>query len=122
MRVTSHLIRRSQARRALRDMSIINSKLKIIRDRFNNFSYHRRLVRDAEERESFCERVIMLLLTLDDIEGGDLTVRSTKRSMVNEMEPMLDVIDPQYGQPKTDIIILMGIHYKRERRDTTKIK
>ncbi len=37
----------------------------------------------------------MLLLTVDAIEGADLMVRTAKKSMVDELEAMLDVVDPQ---------------------------
>ncbi|CAI0404472.1 unnamed protein product [Linum tenue] len=91
----AYLIRRSQALRALRDLAIAKAKLKEIRGMFNNFSYRRQVSRDAEERQRFTERIIVLLLTVDSIEGADLMVRSSKRSMVDELEAMLDVVDPQ---------------------------
>lgn len=64
----AYLIRRSQALRALRELAIAKTKLKEIRAFFNNFSYRRRLVRDAEERQRFSEKIIVLLLTVDAIE------------------------------------------------------
>ncbi|KAK6132176.1 hypothetical protein DH2020_034077 [Rehmannia glutinosa] len=91
----AYLIRRSQALRALRELAIAKTKLKEIRALFNNFSYRRRLARDAEERQKFSEKIIVLLLTVDAIEGADLMVRSAKKSMVDELEAMLDVVDPQ---------------------------
>ncbi|KAF5947594.1 hypothetical protein HYC85_013551 [Camellia sinensis] len=51
--------------------------------------------RDAEECQRFSEKIIVLLLTVDGIEGADLMVRAGKRSMVDELEAMLDVVDPQ---------------------------
>nr|AGV54193.1 hypothetical protein [Phaseolus vulgaris] len=93
----AYLIRRSKALRALRELAVAKSKLKEIRAQFNNFSYRRHMARDAEERQRFSEKIIVLLLTVDAIEGADIMVRSAKRSMVDELEAMLDVVDPQPG-------------------------
>ncbi|XP_027355739.1 BAG family molecular chaperone regulator 7 [Abrus precatorius] len=93
------VIRRSKALRALRALAVAKSKLKEIRAQFNNFAYRRHVSRDAEERQRFSEKIIVLLLTVDAIEGADLMVRSAKRSMVDELEAMLDVIDPQPALP-----------------------
>ncbi|KAK4480614.1 hypothetical protein RD792_013692 [Penstemon davidsonii] len=95
MSFRAYLIRRSQALRALRELAIAKNKLKEIRALFNNFTYRRRLSRDAEERQKFTEKLIVLLLTVDAIEGADLMVRAAKKSMVDELEAMLDVVDPQ---------------------------
>ncbi|XP_022737601.1 BAG family molecular chaperone regulator 7 [Durio zibethinus] len=91
----AYLIRRSQALRALRELAVAKSKLKEIRAYFNNFSYRRQVAQDAEERQRFSEKIIVLLLTVDAIEGADLMVRAAKKSMVDELEAMLDVVDPQ---------------------------
>ncbi|XP_004514522.1 BAG family molecular chaperone regulator 7 [Cicer arietinum] len=91
----AYLIRRSKALRALRELAIAKSKLKEIRALFNNFSYRRRIANDAVEHQRFSEKIIVLLLTVDAIEGVDLMVRSAKKSMVDELEAMLDVVDPQ---------------------------
>ncbi|CAN1842760.1 BAG family molecular chaperone regulator 7 [Linum perenne] len=91
----AYLIRRSQALRALRELAIAKAKLKELRALFNNFSYRRQVSRDAVERQRFSEKIIVLLLTVDAIEGADLMVRASKRSMIDELEAMLDVIDPQ---------------------------
>ncbi|KZV41417.1 BAG family molecular chaperone regulator 7-like [Dorcoceras hygrometricum] len=91
----AYLIRRSQSLRALRELAVAKTKLKEIRALFHNFSYRRRLARDAEERQRFSEKIIVLLLTVDAIEGADRTVRAARRSMVDELEAMLDVVDPQ---------------------------
>lgn len=64
----AYLIRRSQALRALRELAIAKTKLKELRALFNNFSYRRRVARDAEERQRFSEKIIVLLLTVDAIE------------------------------------------------------
>ncbi|MED6167293.1 hypothetical protein PIB30_001189 [Stylosanthes scabra] len=93
----AYLIRRSKALRALRELAVAKSKLKEIRAQFNNFSYRRHLTRDAEERQRFSEKIIVLLLTVDAIEGVDRMVRYAKRSIVDELEAMLDVVDPQPG-------------------------
>ncbi|GAB2265402.1 hypothetical protein Dimus_000461 [Dionaea muscipula] len=89
-----YLIRRSRALRALRELAVAKTKLKEIRALFHNFSYRNRIVRDAEERQKFSEKIIVLLLTVEAIEGADLMVRTAKKSMVDELEAMLDVIDP----------------------------
>nr|GMC61896.1 BAG family molecular chaperone regulator 7 [Ipomoea batatas]GME10988.1 BAG family molecular chaperone regulator 7 [Ipomoea batatas] len=93
----AYLIRRSQVLRALRELAIAKTKLRELRTLFNNFSYRRRVARDAEERQRFSEKIIVLLLTVDAIEGADILVRATKKSMVDELEAMLDVVDPQPG-------------------------
>ncbi|MED6149610.1 hypothetical protein PIB30_064117 [Stylosanthes scabra] len=93
----AYLIRRSKALRALRELAVAKSKLKEIRAQFNNFSYRHHLTRDAEERQRFSEKIIVLLLTVDAIEGVDRMVRYAKRSIVDELEAMLDVVDPQPG-------------------------
>lgn len=64
----AYLIRRSQALRALRELAIAKAKLKDIRALFNNFTYRRRVNQDAEERQRFTEKIIVLLLTVDSIE------------------------------------------------------
>lgn len=64
----AYLIQRSQTLRALRELAIAKTKLKEIRALFNNFSYRRRLVRNAEELQRFSEKIIVLLLTVDAIE------------------------------------------------------
>ncbi|KAG7538898.1 IQ motif EF-hand binding site [Arabidopsis suecica] len=91
----AYLIRRSKSLRALRDLAIAKTKLKELRASFHNFSYRRLISRDAEERQKFSEKIIVLLLTVDAIEGVDVMVRGAKRSMVDELEAMLDVVDPQ---------------------------
>ncbi|GMH08791.1 hypothetical protein Nepgr_010631 [Nepenthes gracilis] len=95
MSFRDYLIRRSRALRALRDLAVAKTKLKEIRALFHNFSYRNRVASDAEERQKFSEKIIVLLLTVDAIEGADLMVRAAKRSMVDELEAMLDVVDPQ---------------------------
>ncbi|XP_062153722.1 BAG family molecular chaperone regulator 7 [Alnus glutinosa] len=90
----AYLIRRSQTLRALRDLAVAKTKLKEIRSLFHNFSYRRRVAHDAEERQRFAEKIIVLLLTVDAIEEAGLMVRAAKRSMVDELEAMLDVVDP----------------------------
>ncbi|KAI4384726.1 hypothetical protein MLD38_002841 [Melastoma candidum] len=95
MNFRAYLIRRSQVLRALRELAVAKAKLKEIRALFNNFSYRRRLSRDAEERQRFSEKVIVLLLSVEAIEGVDLMVRCSKKAMVNELEVILDVVDPQ---------------------------
>ncbi|GKB31522.1 BAG family molecular chaperone regulator 7 [Tanacetum coccineum] len=97
MTFREYLVRRSQSLRALRELVVAKRKLKELRGLFNNFSYRRKVARDAEERQKFSEKVIVLLLTVDAIEGADIMVRAAKRSMVDELEAMLDVVDPQPG-------------------------
>ncbi|GAA0161600.1 hypothetical protein LIER_39262 [Lithospermum erythrorhizon] len=76
-------------------MAIAKTKLKELRGLFNNFTYRRRVARDAEERQRFNEKIIVLLLTVDVVEGADLMVRSTKKFIVDNLEIILDVVDPQ---------------------------
>ncbi|XP_057980667.1 BAG family molecular chaperone regulator 7-like [Malania oleifera] len=95
MNFRGHLIRRSQALWSLRELAVAKAKLKEIRALFNNFSYRHRIARDAEERQRFSERIIVVLLTVDAIQGIDLMVRASRRSMLDELEAMLDAVDPQ---------------------------
>lgn len=95
MSFRAHLVRRSQVLRGLRELAVAKAKLKELRALFTNFSYRRRIVRDAEERQRFSEKIIVLLLTVDSIEGPDYMVRAAQRSLVAELEAMLDVMDPQ---------------------------
>ncbi|GMH18289.1 hypothetical protein Nepgr_020130 [Nepenthes gracilis] len=89
-----YLIRRSRALRALRDLANAKAKLKEIRAQFRNICYRNHVARDAEERQKFSEKIIVLLLTVDAIEGADMMVRAAKRSMVDELEAMLNAVDP----------------------------
>lgn len=68
MSFRAYLIRRSQALRALRELAIAKTKLKELRALFHNFAYRRHVVRDAEERQRFSEKIIVLILTVDAIE------------------------------------------------------
>ncbi|KAM0013358.1 putative BAG family molecular chaperone regulator/7/8 [Helianthus debilis subsp. tardiflorus] len=91
----SYLIRKSMALRALRELAIAKGKLKEVKALFNNYSYSRRLTHDEEERQKFSERIIVLLLTVDATEGANIMARTVKRSMVDDLEAMLDIVDPQ---------------------------
>ncbi|KAI4383065.1 hypothetical protein MLD38_008945 [Melastoma candidum] len=104
MNFRAYLIRRSQVLRALRELAVAKTKLKEIRALFNNFSYRRCLSRDAEERQRFSEKIIVLLLSVEAIEGVDLMVRCAKKAMVGELEAILDVVDP----PPADRSLSMG--------------
>ncbi|KAK4789589.1 hypothetical protein SAY86_016893 [Trapa natans] len=95
MSFKAYFVRRSRALRALKELAIAKVKLKEIRSLFNNFSYRRRIAHDVEERQRFSEKIIVLLLTVDAIEGADLMVRGSKKSILDELEAMLDVVDPQ---------------------------
>lgn len=99
MTFKAYLVRRSQALRALRELAVAKGKLKELRLLFNNFAYRRRVARDAEERQRFTEKIIVVLLTVDAIEGADVMVRAAKRSMTDELEAMLDVVDPHPAGP-----------------------
>lgn len=70
MSFRAYLIRRSQALRALRELAVAKAKLKEIRVLFNN--YRRRPTHDAEECQKISEKIIVLLITVDDIEVRDL--------------------------------------------------
>ncbi|KAF9668776.1 hypothetical protein SADUNF_Sadunf14G0038600 [Salix dunnii] len=86
----TYLIRRSQTLRSLRELAIRKAKLKEIRMLFNNFTYRRCITSDVVERKSLAERIIALLLS-----GADLMVRAARRSMLDELEAMLDLVDPE---------------------------
>lgn len=75
MTFRAYLIRRSQALRALRDLAVAKTKLKEVRALFNNFSYRCQVARDAEERQKFSEKIIVLLLTVDAIEVSLLSFK-----------------------------------------------
>ena len=66
MSFRAYLIRRSQALRALRELAVAKAKLKEIRVLFNNC--RRRANHDAVERQRISEMIIILLITVDDIE------------------------------------------------------
>lgn len=68
MAFRAYLIHRSKALRALRELAVAKTKLKEIRTLFNNFSYRRQVAQNAEERQKFSEKIIVLLLTVDAIE------------------------------------------------------
>lgn len=68
MSFRAHLVRRSQMLRGLRELAIAKAKLKELRVFFSNFSYRRRIAADAEERQRFSEKIIVLLLTVDAIQ------------------------------------------------------
>ncbi|KAJ1277457.1 hypothetical protein BS78_04G005600 [Paspalum vaginatum] len=98
----AHLAHRSQVLRCLRDLAVAKAKLKEIRSFFYNISYRRRIAHDSEERQRFAEKIIVLLLTVDALEGPDYMVRNAKRSMLEELEGMLEIVDPQPpGKPRT---------------------
>lgn len=68
MSFRSYLVRRSQVLCGLRDLAIAKAKLKEIRALFSNFTYRHRIECDAEERQRFSEKIVVLLLTVDSIE------------------------------------------------------
>ncbi|PUZ62574.1 hypothetical protein GQ55_4G368600 [Panicum hallii var. hallii] len=95
MTYRAHLAHRSQVLRCLRDLAVAKAKLKEIRSLFYNISYRRRIANDHEERQRFSEKIIVLLITVDALEGPDYMVRVAKKSMLEELEAMLEVVDPQ---------------------------
>ncbi|CAM0912510.1 unnamed protein product [Alopecurus aequalis] len=95
MNYRTHLAHRSQVLRCLRDLAVAKAKLKELRSLFYNLSYRRRITHDPEERQRFTEKIIVLLLTVDALEGPDYMVRTAKKSMLEELEGMLDIVDPQ---------------------------
>ncbi|TKW19183.1 hypothetical protein SEVIR_4G003800v4 [Setaria viridis] len=95
MNYRAHLAHRSQVLRCLRDLAVAKAKLKEIRSLFYNISYRRRIAHDHEERQRFSEKIIVLLITVDALEGPDYMVRTAKKSMLEELEAMLEVVDPQ---------------------------
>ncbi|KAM3196846.1 hypothetical protein ACQJBY_072504 [Aegilops geniculata] len=95
MNYRAHLAHRSQVLRCLRDLAVAKAKLKELRSLFYNLSYRRRLSHDHEERQRFSEKIIVLLLTVDALEGPDFMVRTAKKSMLEELESMLEIVDPQ---------------------------
>lgn len=68
MTFRSYLARRSQILRCLRELAVAKARLKEIRAIFYNFSYRRRVANDAEERQRFSEKIIVLLLTVEAVE------------------------------------------------------
>ncbi|CAN6166254.1 unnamed protein product [Urochloa humidicola] len=95
MTYRAHLAHRTQVFRCLRDLAVAKAKLKEIRSLFYNISYRRRIAHDHEERQRFSEKIIVLLITVDALEGPDYMVRTAKKSMLEELEAMLEVVDPQ---------------------------
>lgn len=68
MTFRSYLARRSQILHCLRELAVAKARLKEIRAIFYNFSYRRRVANDAEERQRFSEKIIVLLLTVEAVE------------------------------------------------------
>uniref|UniRef100_A0A0E0CHL7 BAG domain-containing protein n=1 Tax=Oryza meridionalis TaxID=40149 RepID=A0A0E0CHL7_9ORYZ len=102
MNYRSHLAHRSQVLRCLRHLAVAKAKLKDIRSLFYNISYRRRISHDSEERQRFADKIIALLATVDALEGPDYMVRNAKRSMLEELEGMLEIVGPQsLGKPRT---------------------
>ncbi|KAL5651288.1 hypothetical protein ACJX0J_036746, partial [Zea mays] len=95
MTYRAHLAHRSQVLRCLRDLAVAKAKLKELRSLFYNISYRHRIAHDHEERQRFSEKIIVLLITVDALEGPDYMVRTAKKSMLEELEAMLEVVDPQ---------------------------
>ncbi|KAK6920297.1 BAG domain [Dillenia turbinata] len=91
----AHLSRKTQSLKSLRDMAIAKAKMRELRSLFNNFSYRRVVARETEERQRFSEKIVVLLLTVEAIEGSDPMIRAAKREIVDELECMLDAVDPQ---------------------------
>lgn len=58
----------------LREVAIAKAKLKEIRALFSNFSYRRRIENNAEERQRFSEKIIVLLLTIDVLEVNSTVI------------------------------------------------
>ncbi|KAJ4804089.1 IQ calmodulin-binding motif family protein [Rhynchospora pubera] len=104
MNYRAHLAKRSQVLRCLRQMAVAKARLKEIRDLFYNFAYRRRVACDAAERQSFSQKIKVLLLTVQDLEGPDYMVRVAKKSMLEELEAMLEVIDPQPPGSKYNLL------------------
>ena len=91
MSFRAYLIRRSQALRALRDLAVAKAKLKEIRVLFNNCRH--RVTGDAEERQRIFEKIMVLLIHVDDIEGADpwcknynLHPKETRLQATNEVD------------------------------------
>jgi len=67
MTYRGYVARRSQTVRDLRELAVARTKLKELRILFHNFSYRSHIACDAEERQKFSEKIIVLLLTVDAI-------------------------------------------------------
>ncbi|KAK6918564.1 BAG domain [Dillenia turbinata] len=91
----AYLSRKTQSLKSIRDMAIAKAKMRELRSLFNNFSYRRVVARDPEERQRFSERIVVLILTVEAIEGSDPMIRAARREIVDELECMLDAVDPQ---------------------------
>eukprot|EP00252_Welwitschia_mirabilis_P019605 TRINITY_DN4583_c0_g1_i1.p1 TRINITY_DN4583_c0_g1~~TRINITY_DN4583_c0_g1_i1.p1 ORF type:complete len:470 (-),score=92.27 TRINITY_DN4583_c0_g1_i1:83-1492(-) len=92
-----HMAHRSQTLRSLKELAVAKERLKELRSLFSNYAYRRLLFKDEEEKQRFSEKVVVLLLTVDSIEGSNYLVRESRKSMVQELESMLDALDPQNG-------------------------
>ncbi|MFS7894515.1 putative BAG family molecular chaperone regulator/7/8 [Helianthus anomalus] len=94
-KLRAYQIRKSRVLCALRESGIVKGKLKELMALLNDSSFRHRVARDANERHKFSEKIIVLFLTLDAIEGANIMARAVKRSMVDDLEAMLDIVDPQ---------------------------
>ncbi|KAK1557957.1 hypothetical protein Q3G72_034721 [Acer saccharum] len=93
-RIREYVTRRSQSVRSPRELAVAKAKLREIKALFNNYPYRHCIARDAEEYQRFSERIIALL-AIDAIEACDFMVRASKRLMQNELDAMLDVVEPR---------------------------
>lgn len=81
----AYLVRRSQTLRGLRDLAVAKAKLKELRSLFNSFSYRRRLTVDAEERQRFSEKIIVLILTVE----GIVVLSESSLHLVGHLSPFV---------------------------------
>lgn len=88
------------------------AKLKEIRALFNNFTYRRRVSRDAEERQKFSERIIVLLLTVDAIEVMGHNVLAYKHFLIShnhEFSLVVDCVTMFHDPYSRTLLVLVGL-------------
>ncbi|KAK2645247.1 hypothetical protein Ddye_020442 [Dipteronia dyeriana] len=94
MHNAEYVTRRSQSIRSPCELVVATAKLREIKALFDSYGYRHRIARDAEERQCFSERIIVLLAD-DAIEACDFMVWASKRLMQNEQDAMLDLVEPK---------------------------
>lgn len=95
-RFREYQVRKENAVKAREELAAVEANMELIRGLCKkNFDD------DEEERSRVADKIIVMLLIVDDIEGrANLQDRSWQRAMINELEAMLEIVDPlQFAMP-----------------------
>ncbi|KAH9331761.1 hypothetical protein KI387_003869 [Taxus chinensis] len=92
-RFRAYLVRRSQSLRNLGYLAMVKSSFKELKCLIADARYRKLVSRDANERNSFSQRVAALLFKVDSVQGSDRMVAEARRSLSKELVTLLDSID-----------------------------